>query len=266
MYRPNTGGQGGGAIKGTPLMVNGVLYVTLPDHVWAVDARTGREIWHFAWPSTGGIHIGNRGVAIAGDWLYFETPDCHLVSLNVKDGTERWRQKICDLDLFYYGSVAPVIVKNMVIAGVSGDDLDFPGYVQAHDLATGEMRWKWYVVPQKMGEPGSEIVAERRRDETRRRHDVAAGDLRSRAQSHLRLDRESAAGDRAQEPEGRQSLHRRVRRAQRGHRQDGVVLPVVAARYARLGFDADAGASSTATSTASRASSSRRRRATATSS
>ena len=154
MYRPNTGGQGGGAIKGTPLMVNGVLYVTLPDHVWAVDARTGREIWHFAWPSTGGIHIGNRGVAIAGDWLYFETPDCHLVSLNVKDGTERWRQKICDLDLFYYGSVAPVIVKNMVIAGVSGDDLDFPGYVQAHDLATGEMRWKWYVVPQKMGDPG----------------------------------------------------------------------------------------------------------------
>ena len=143
MYRPNTGGQGGGAIKGTPLMVNGVLYVTLPDHVWAVDARTGRELWHFAWPSTGGIHIGNRGVAIAGDWLYFETPDCHLVSLNVKDGTERWRQKICDLDLFYYGSVAPVIVKNMVIAGVSGDDLDFPGYVQAHDLATGEMRWKW---------------------------------------------------------------------------------------------------------------------------
>ncbi len=137
-------------------MVNGVLYVTLPDHVWAVDARTGREIWHFAWPSTGGIHIGNRGVAIAGDWLYFETPDCHLVSLNVKDGTERWRQKICDLDLFYYGSVAPVIVKNMVIAGVSGDDLDFPGYVQAHDLATGEMQWKWYVVPQKMGEPGSE--------------------------------------------------------------------------------------------------------------
>ena len=156
MYRPNTGGQGGGSIKGTPLMVNGILYVTLPDHVWAVDARTGREIWHFAWPSSGGIHIGNRGVAISGDWLYFETPDCHLVSLNIKDGTERWRQKICDLDLFYYGSVAPVIVKNMVIAGVSGDDLDFPGYVQAHDIASGELRWKWWVVPQKKGEPGSE--------------------------------------------------------------------------------------------------------------
>ena len=78
-------------------------------------------------------HRQSRRRHLPGDWLYFETPDCHLVSLNVKDGTERWRQKICDLDLFYYGSVAPVIVKNMVIAGVSGDDLDFPGYVQAHD-------------------------------------------------------------------------------------------------------------------------------------
>jgi len=58
--------------------------------------------------------------------------------------------------MFYYGSVAPTVIKNMVIAGVSGDDLDFPGYVQAHDVATGELRWKWYVVPQKMGEAGSE--------------------------------------------------------------------------------------------------------------
>ena len=156
MYRPNTGGLPGGAIKGTPLMVNGVIYLTLPDHVWAIDARTGRELWHFAWASTGGIHIGNRGVALYNDWLYFETPDCHLVSLNIKDGTERWRQKICDLDLFYYGSVAPMVINDQVIAGVSGDDLDFPGYLQSHDVASGELRWKWRVVPQKMGDPGSE--------------------------------------------------------------------------------------------------------------
>ena len=89
-----------------------------------------------------------------GDWLFFETPDCHLVSLNIKDGTERWRKQICDLDQFYYGSVAPVIVKNHVLAGVSGDDLDIPGYLQSHDPETGEMQWRWYVVPQKMGDPG----------------------------------------------------------------------------------------------------------------
>ncbi len=155
VYRVNTGG-GGGSIKSTPLQINGVLYFTVPDHVWAVDARTGREIWHHVWPSKGGEHIGNRGVGVSGNALYFETPDCNLVSLNLKDGKERWHKNICDLDQFYFGSVAPLIVKNHVIAGVSGDDLDRPGYVQSHDPETGELQWRWYVVPQKMGEPGSE--------------------------------------------------------------------------------------------------------------
>ena len=155
VYRTPTG-VGAGSIKGTPIEINGVLYFTLPDHVWAIDARTGREIWRHDWQSKGGIHIGNRGVGVYNDWLYFETPDCNLVSLSLKDGKERWRKTICDLDLFYYGSVAPVIVKNHVIAGVSGDDLDQPGYLESHDPETGELQWRWYVVPQKMGEPGSE--------------------------------------------------------------------------------------------------------------
>jgi alcohol dehydrogenase (cytochrome c) len=155
-FRVPSGFGGGVPIKGTPLQVDGVIYVTVPDHVWAIDARTGRELWHYAWESKGGIHIGNRGVAIAGDSLYFETPDCHLVSLGIRDGKERWRKEICDLDQFYYGSVAPVIVKDHVIAGVSGDDLDIPGYVQAHNPESGEMQWRWWVVPQKKGEPGSE--------------------------------------------------------------------------------------------------------------
>ena len=122
IYRVAPGLGGGVPIKGTPLQINGVMYLTVPDHVWALDARTGREIWHYAWESKGGIHIGNRGVAVAGDSLYFETPDCHLVSLGIKDGKERWRKQICDLDQFYYGSVAPVAIKGHVIAGVSGDD------------------------------------------------------------------------------------------------------------------------------------------------
>jgi alcohol dehydrogenase (cytochrome c) len=155
VFRLNAG-PGAGNIKGTPLQINGVIYLTAPDNVWAIDARTGRELWHHTWQSTGGIHIGNRGAAVLGEWLYYETPDCHLVSLNIKDGSERWRQQICDLDQFYYGSVAPVIVGNHVIAGVSGDDLDVPGYIQAHDPNTGEMQWRWWAVPQKMGDPGSE--------------------------------------------------------------------------------------------------------------
>jgi alcohol dehydrogenase (cytochrome c) len=156
VYRINTGAGGGGRVSASPLEVNGVLYFTIPDHVWAVDARTGREIWHHPWQSKGGEHIGNRGVGIYGSWLYFETPDCYLVALDLKDGRERWRKPICDLDQFYFGSVAPVILKNHVIAGVSGDDLDRPGYLEARDPENGDVQWRWYVVPQKMGEPGSE--------------------------------------------------------------------------------------------------------------
>ena len=158
VYRANPGagpaGGGGNAaatIKGTPVVVNGVLYFTIPDHVWAIDARTGREIWHSTWSSKGGWHIANRGVAVLGNTVYVETPDCNLVALNIRDGRERWRTAICDLEQFYYGSAAPLIVKNHVIVGVSGDDLDIPGYIQSHDPETGALQWRWYTYP----EPGS---------------------------------------------------------------------------------------------------------------
>jgi alcohol dehydrogenase (cytochrome c) len=156
VYRVNLSDKGATTIKGTPIVIDGVMYLTVPDHVWAIDARTGRQLWHHAWTSKGGIHIGNRGVAVLGDALFYETPDCTLVSLNIKDGSERWHKQICDLEQFYYGSVAPIPVKNHIIAGVSGDDLDVPGYLQAHDPVTGEMQWRWYAVPQKQGDPGSD--------------------------------------------------------------------------------------------------------------
>jgi alcohol dehydrogenase (cytochrome c) len=158
VYRPAPGpapAGGGGAtavtIKGTPVVVNGVMYVTIPDHVWAVDARTGREIWHATWPSKGGWHIGNRGVAVLGSTVYVETPDCHLVALGARDGKERWRTEICDVEQFYYASTAPLVVKNHVIVGVSGDDLDIPGYLEAHDPETGALQWRWNTYP----EPGT---------------------------------------------------------------------------------------------------------------
>ncbi len=148
-------GVPGATIKATPVEVNGVLYFTVPDHVWAIDARSGRELWHHTHQSKGGIHIGNRGVAVYGAWLYFETPDCQLISLNLKDGKERWHKSICDLDQLYYASVAPIIVKNHVLVGVSGDDLDIPGYFESRDPETGELQWHWSAVPKK-GEPGFE--------------------------------------------------------------------------------------------------------------
>ena len=146
----------GGPIKSTPLQIDGVLYFSTPDHAYALSARTGREIWHYVWPSKGGNHLGNRGMAALADTLYFETPDCHLVALEMKTGEKKWEKEICDMNRFYYASVAPVIVKNQIIAGVSGDDMDNPGYVQAHDPLSGEMKWRFYTVPQKKGDPGSE--------------------------------------------------------------------------------------------------------------
>jgi alcohol dehydrogenase (cytochrome c) len=87
---------------------------------------------------------------VAGDLVYYETPDCNLVALDIKTGAERWHKSICDLDQFYYGSVAPVVAKNHLFTGVSGDDLDIPGYLDSRDPATGELQWRWHVVPQKM--------------------------------------------------------------------------------------------------------------------
>ncbi len=147
VYRVNVSGGGfGGSIKATPLLIDGVLYFTLPDHAWAIDARTGREVWHFAWESEGGIHIGSRGAAASGNWLYFETPDCNLVSLNLKDGKKRWQTPICDLDQMYFGTVAPLVINNHVVTGVSGDDLDIPGYIESHDPETGALQWRWYTL------------------------------------------------------------------------------------------------------------------------
>ena len=76
----------GGTIKGSVLQVGGILYVTAPDNVWALDALDGREIWHYFWKTRGATHIGNRGAAIWYNYLFFETPDNYLVSLDARTG------------------------------------------------------------------------------------------------------------------------------------------------------------------------------------
>ena len=84
-------------IKSTPLLVDGVLYFTVPDKVWAVDALSGHQFWHYTYPPNHGLHIGNRGLGMYKDWLYFLVPDGHLVSLNAKDGSVRWIVQVADV-------------------------------------------------------------------------------------------------------------------------------------------------------------------------
>jgi acido-empty-quinoprotein group A len=143
-------------IKATPLMVNGILYFSTPDNAWAVDARSGREIWHFAWKTRGGIHIGNRGMGMYGNWLFFETPDNYLVSLDARTGKERWHKEIADVKQEYFSTPAPIIVGNHVLVGTGGDSLDVPGFLESHDPETGEIQWKWWSAPLKQGDPGFE--------------------------------------------------------------------------------------------------------------
>ncbi len=149
-------GAGSMTIKSTPLMVNGVLYFTMPDNVWAVDARSGRQLWHYFWKTRGGIHIGNRGVGMYGNWLYFETPDDYLVSLDATTGKERWHVEIADVKQEYFSTPAPIIIGNHVMVGTGGDSLDVPGFLEARDPETGALQWKWWSEPLKKGDPGSE--------------------------------------------------------------------------------------------------------------
>lgn len=144
----------GSNLKSTPLEVNGILYFTAPDNVWAIDAKYGREIWHYKQTSEGD-HIGNRGVGMYKDWLYFETPDAHLVCLNAKDGRVRWKIELADGKLGYFATMAPLVVGNHVIVGVSGDVTDVPGFLESVDPDTGAIQWKWNSTPEP-GQPGSE--------------------------------------------------------------------------------------------------------------
>ncbi|HEX8764576.1 MAG TPA: acido-empty-quinoprotein group A [Candidatus Acidoferrum sp.] len=141
-------------LKSTPLEVNGILYFTSPDNVWAVDARFGREIWHY-YRKSEGDHIGNRGLGMYKSWLYFTTPDAHLICLDAKDGTVRWNVELADPKLGYFATMAALVVRDHIIAGVSGDVTDVRGYLESLDPETGSVQWRWCTAPDP-GQPGSE--------------------------------------------------------------------------------------------------------------
>jgi alcohol dehydrogenase (cytochrome c) len=160
--RPNVivGGEGtgdifvgGGNIKASALEVDGVLYFTMPDNAWAVDARNGNELWHYFWKTKGGTHIGNRGLGMWHKTLFMETPDDNLVALDASTGKERWHKEIADLSQGYFSTPAPVVVGNHVLVG-TGDDIDAPGFLQSFDPETGDLQWKFYTVPMKKGDTG----------------------------------------------------------------------------------------------------------------
>ncbi len=134
-------------LKSSPLLVDGVLYFTTPDNVWAVDALSGQQLWHYTYPPNHGLHIGSRGVGMYKDWLYFLVPDGHLVSLNAKDGTVRWIVPVADSTKGYWTSMAPLIVGNHLLVGTSGDFDNLVGYIRSVDPETGKTQWQWNATP-----------------------------------------------------------------------------------------------------------------------
>jgi alcohol dehydrogenase (cytochrome c) len=144
---------GAASIRGSILMVEGVLYPTTPDNVWAVDARDGSIIWQFYWKTRGGTHIGNRGVGMWRNYLFVETPDDFLVKIDARTGKEVWHIELAPFDQQYFSTMAPVIIRDHVIVG-TGNDLDAPGFLQSYDPETGKRQWIFYTVPMNPGDPG----------------------------------------------------------------------------------------------------------------
>lgn len=139
-------------IKCAPLLVNGVLFITIPDHLWALDAHTGKELWHFDWVDHGGHLVGQRGVGIWKSTVFFQTPDNWLIALNANTGKVLWKKHYADARKQYFSTSAPLIVKNHVIVGVGGDAMDMPGFLDSFDPETGKLQWTWWSTPRK-GDP-----------------------------------------------------------------------------------------------------------------
>ena len=134
-------------IKATPLVANGVIYLTTPDNIWAVDARNGRQLWRYAYPMNDGFHIGHRGAAVYKDSVFLTTPDAHLIALDARDGTVKWDVVIADAKKGFWSTNAPLLIRNHLIVGVSGDFDNLPGILRSFDPETGKAQWTFYSTP-----------------------------------------------------------------------------------------------------------------------
>ena len=148
----------GGKFETTPLVVDGVLYATgTDDRAFALDARSGRPIWQYQRalppdirPCCGRV---NRGLAILGDKVFMGTLDAHVIALDTKTGNVVWDVNTSDYSKGYSITLAPLVIKNNVIIGVSGGEYGIRGFIDAYDAATGQRKWRFYTVPGP-GEPG----------------------------------------------------------------------------------------------------------------
>jgi PQQ-dependent dehydrogenase (methanol/ethanol family) len=148
------------ALEVTPVVVDGVMFVTSVNEAYALDARNGREIWHYGRPRSQGLAGDaasgiNRGVAVLGDRVFMVTDNAHLLALHRLTGQLLWDAEMADSRQNYGSTSAPLVVNDLVVAGVSGGDEGIRGFLDAYQAATGEHVWRFWTIPAP-GEPGSE--------------------------------------------------------------------------------------------------------------
>ena len=152
--------EGASRLETTPVVVQGIMYVTSGNECYALDAGSGREIWHFQRPRTKGL-VGNaaggfnRGVAWAGNRVFMVTDNAHVIALNRMTGELAWETEMADWRLNYNATSAPLIAGKLVISGSAGGEQGARGFVAAWDQETGKEAWRFWTVP-AAGEPGSE--------------------------------------------------------------------------------------------------------------
>jgi alcohol dehydrogenase (cytochrome c) len=144
----------------TPVVVNGMMFVTDANDADALDARTGRVVWRHSWPISEGLiddaagHI-NRGVGVWHDRIYMETDNAHLLCLDARSGNLIWNVGYADWNKNYGATSAPLVVKDKVLVGTSGGDDGVRGFVAAYDALTGKLAWRFWTIPAP-GEFGSQ--------------------------------------------------------------------------------------------------------------
>jgi PQQ-dependent dehydrogenase (methanol/ethanol family) len=151
---------GASTLEATPLVVDGIMYVSgQPGDVYALDARTGLQIWKFhrrqETVNPYQLNPYNRGAAILGGRLFFATLDDRVIALDARTGRELWEKQIADPLLGYTMTSAPLAVKDKIVVGVSGGEHGISGFVEAYDAATGQRLWRFSTIPGP-GEPGHE--------------------------------------------------------------------------------------------------------------
>ena len=144
--------------EATPLVVDGIMYVVeAPNHVYALDAKTGRTFWDYEYKASRDARVCcgsvNRGVAILGDKLFMGAIDGHLIAIDAKTGHAIWNVETGDPKLGYAITHAPLVVKNKVIVGVAGGEYGIRGFIAAYDAQTGKEAWRFYTVAGP-GDPG----------------------------------------------------------------------------------------------------------------